>query len=128
MKKTSKISMLTVLSLAGAVFIGSSFTAPTPAKADAVTATILAGSALGLTLWHDPWPVRAVVSPFTYVYDRVTGDGHGHGHGHHGHGRGYYGAYDHYVHVGVPQHSHVGMMPVTITPMEKHECHGAAAQ
>lgn len=123
MKKISKISTLAALSLAGAVFIGSSFAAPTSAKADAVTATILAGSALGLTLWHDPWPVRAVASPFTYVYDHVTGSGHGHGGGH-----GYYGAYDHYVHVGVPKHSHVGMMPVTITPMGKHEGHGAAAQ
>ncbi|MBF0110224.1 MAG: hypothetical protein HQL76_13725 [Magnetococcales bacterium] len=106
----SNVSTLAVLSLAGAMFVGSSFTAATPAKADVVTATILAGSALGLTLWHDPWPVRALVRPIAYVLD-VPNPIKTHTHCH-----GYYGHYDHYVHVGVQPHCHSGIMATEQTP------------
>lgn len=93
MKKTSKLSVLATLSLAGAIFVGSSLTAATPAKADAVVATWLAGTALGLTLWHDPWPIRAALAPLNVITGEPMFVGRGHG---------YYGPYDSYVHVGVP--------------------------
>ncbi|MBF0139573.1 MAG: hypothetical protein HQL74_04740 [Magnetococcales bacterium] len=96
MKKTSKLSVLATLSLAGAIFVGSSLTAATPAKADAVVATWLAGAALGLTLWHDPWPVRAALAPLNLLTGTPVKIGYA------PHSHGYYGMYDSYVHVGVP--------------------------
>lgn len=120
MKKMSKLSTLATISLAGAMFVGASVVAPSQAKAEAVTATILAGTALGLTLLHDPWPIEAVVaaSPIGWLSH--------YGSHHYGHPHGYYGAYDHYVHVGVPRHSHAGVV-VRDGACSDHS-HGVAAK